>query len=125
MARSLEIICTGCGDRSLVRAEPVFEGFRKAGEAFICLNCGHRYESEVVTPFAKRDAGPDVFSAAEREAPKLSIFAEDELHKSCRWCKHFIISAFDQKCGVTLQQTEATDLCLKFESKENPGEADA
>lgn len=118
--RNLEINCRNCGKTALVRAEPVYEGFRRTGEAFVCLGCGFRYPSEAETPFAVHEAKPDVFTAEEkRKAP--SIFGEEEFGHSCRWCAHYVVNPFDQRCGLTGKTVDATDVCFKFLRKNGSG----
>ena len=114
---SLEIHCTVCGTVALARKEPVYEGFKKTGEAFICTACGARFASAEETPFAKKDARPNVFSDADKPSP-LSIFSDDERQRTCGWCRHFVVNPFSQRCGLTNKETQAIDLCVRFEKKE-------
>lgn len=116
MARSMEIRCTACGRLALVRAEPVYDGFVRTGETFVCTACGKQYADAASTPFVAQQAAPNVFKPADFER-KLSIFDESEVRRSCRWCRHFVVSPFDQKCGLTQKTVEATDLCLQFTAK--------
>ena len=62
MAASREIHCEACETDSLVRSEPVYDGFTKTGEAFVCVSCGHRYEDEESTPFKSGGRKPQIFS---------------------------------------------------------------
>jgi hypothetical protein len=116
MRKSLEIVCTECGKAALVRAEPVYDGFKKIGEAFICTSCGHRYASEAETPFVETVRKPSVFT--EKDKPVApNIFSDDEREHCCTWCKHFVVNPFTQRCGLTNSFTEATNLCVRFEKK--------
>ncbi|MBP5319371.1 MAG: hypothetical protein J6334_00165 [Kiritimatiellae bacterium] len=122
MPRSKEIICTACGARSMTRAEPVYEGFKKVGEQFFCLHCGHCYPSEAETPFVQPDdTRPKIFTDQDKPE-KPAIFSEDERHHSCAWCRHFVVNPFTQRCGLTNAFTEATHLCLRFEKRETDPE---
>jgi len=114
--RSSEINCASCGRTALVRTEPVYEGFKKTGEVFICTLCGARYDSAEVTPFAKSGARPRVFTADDKPAA-LSIFSDDERRRCCCWCRHFVVNPFSQRCGLSNRETQATDLCARFEAK--------
>ena len=116
--RSMEIQCTACGATTLVRADPVYDGFKKTGEAFICMACGTRYASAEVTPFVHAASCPRVFTEADKPQA-LSIFSDDERQKSCGWCTHFVVNPFSQRCGLTNKETQATDLCVRFEKKVN------
>lgn len=114
--KSMEIHCEACGETALVRAEPVYDGFKKTGEAFICLNCGKRYACAEETPFLSAVSRPKVFSDADKpKAP--SIFSEDERQRSCGWCAHFVVNPFSQRCGLSNKETESTNLCVRFERK--------
>lgn len=119
MNHSAEILCTGCGKRALVRAEPVYDGFKKVGETFVCTVCGKRYPSEAETPFVSAAKRPALFTEADKpKAP--SIFRDDERKHSCCWCKNFVVNPFEQRCGLTNRAVEATDLCLRFVARKEP-----
>lgn len=122
-AHSLEINCTACGKTAFVRAEPVFHGFTKVGEAYICLACGHRYASAAETPFVEStgENGGGLFHATPKK-DLADLLGIDGRHHSCRWCAHWILHPFEQRCGLTNKKTESTDECDRFEEKprENP-----
>ncbi|NLL84390.1 MAG: hypothetical protein GX230_09150 [Lentisphaerae bacterium] len=113
MASSREINCTACGKTALARLEPLYEDFRKVGEEAICTACGHRYASPEETPFAKASSRPRVFTDADKPR-EIKVFSDDERRKSCAWCAHFVINPFNQRCGLTNKEVEATDLCFNF-----------
>lgn len=117
--KSMEIQCASCGQRALVRAEPVYDGFKKVGEAFVCTACGRRYASAAETPFARGPERPRVFTESDRPRA-LSVFSDDERQKSCGWCAHFVVNPFSQRCGLTNKETQATDLCVRFEKRAEP-----
>ncbi len=120
----IEIQCAACGKLTLARAEPLYDGFKKTGEAFICTGCGARYASAAETPFASAaPARPHIFSDADKPRP-LSIFSDDERQRSCGWCRHFVVNPFSQRCGLSNKATEATDLCARFEKKTSAPDAD-
>lgn len=117
----MEIKCGECGTVALARPEPVYDGFTKTGTHYICTECGKVYESEEETPFIKTVGKPDVFGEDDKpETP--SIFSDDERRKSCSWCRHFVVNPFSQRCGLTNRETEATDLCVRFEKKDSEEE---
>lgn len=121
---SMEIHCTACGKTTLVRADPIYEGFKKVGEAFICIGCGHRYPSEAETPFVEeRDNRPKIFTEADKPRA-LSIFSDDERQHSCCWCEHFVVNPFTQRCGLTNRYTDATDVCVRFKKKDEKKKAE-
>ena len=112
----MEIQCEGCGTTAIAKPEAVYEGFKKIGTHYICLECGKVYPSEEETPFVQPSAKPAIFT--EDDKPDLSsIFSDDERQKSCGWCKHFVVNPFAQRCGLTNSAVDATDLCLQFEKK--------
>lgn len=114
MTNSREINCTACGQTALTRVEPVYEGFKKTGEEVICTACGHRYTDMVTVPFTSAAAKPRVFTEADKPR-QLNIFSDDERRKCCAWCAHFVVNPFNQRCGRTNREVEATDLCISFE----------
>ena len=128
--RKMEIRCSGCGEVALVRPEPVYEGFKKTGEAYICTSCGKRYASAEETPFADAPKMPQVFTDADREVivPKVftdadrevapKVFDDSERQHCCGWCRHLVLSPFGQRCGKRNRFTEATDVCEAFEKKD-------
>jgi len=120
MAASMEIQCTACGALTLARKEPVYEGFKKCGEAYVCTGCGARYASAEETPFVQAARRPRVFTEADKPRA-LEIFSEDERRHSCGWCRHFVVNPFSQRCGLTNSETQATDLCVRFEKRDEPG----
>jgi len=44
------------------------------------------------------------------------IFAEDEKGRNCRYCKHYVVNPFTQRCGLHGRTVEATDTCEDFQS---------
>ena len=113
---SMEIKCTACGKVTLVRAEPIYNGFKKVGETFSCIACGHCYASAAETPFMRQAARPAIFSDEDR--PKVpTVFSEDERQHCCAWCQHFVVNPFNQRCGLSNQDIQATDLCVRFEKR--------
>ena len=122
--KSMEIHCAVCRAVTLVRAEPVYDGFKKTGEAFICTACGARYASAAETPFAHTASRPRVFTEADK--PHMpSVFSDDERQRSCAWCKHFVVNPFSPRCGLANKETQATDLCVRFEKKEQKEDSPA
>jgi hypothetical protein len=112
MPASLEILCSACGADTLVRREPVYDGFKKTGEQFLCAACGHSYASEADVPF-KRERNVAVFSEADRP-DVVKVFREDERGGTCRVCKHYVKNPFVQRCGLHRKEVEATDTCPDF-----------
>ena len=53
---------------------------------------------------------------------KADIFASDEMGKNCRHCKHYVVNPFIQRCGLSHREVQATDLCERFDKKEEPAE---
>jgi len=111
-----EINCSACGEVTLVRAEPVYDGFKKVGESFVCTACGKQYASEEETPFVNAVAKPAFFTEADRPE-KVSIFTEEERQRCCAYCREMVLNPFGQRCGLTNRFVEATDLCEKFAKK--------
>jgi rubredoxin len=96
----------------------VYEGFRKTGERFVCLACGHVYSDESSVPWkgAKR---PPIFDESDKSA-RPGIFSSDDRARNCRHCKHYLVNPFTQRCGLHNRPVEATDVCERFEPKPDP-----
>ena len=114
--KSMEIRCAVCHEVTLVRVEPVYDGFKKTGESYICTACGARYASADETPFIQPTSRPQVFTDADKPSTP-AIFSDDERQKCCGWCSHFVVNPFSQRCGLSNKETQATDLCVRFEKK--------
>lgn len=122
MNKAVEIACTACGADALLRREPRYEGFRKVGERLLCAACGHEYPSEADVPFKQKRA-PSVFGA--EDAPKtVRVFARDERGRNCRYCRHYVVNPFTQRCGLHHKEIQATDQCEDFDPKPPPEKKD-
>ncbi len=122
MASSTAIQCTACGQESWVLREPLYEGFTKVGETFVCAACGHVYASEDDVPYVV-SRGPALFTEADR-TPAPAVFAEDEQKRLCRYCRHYVVNPFTQWCGVHKREVEATDTCDQFSLREGAERSD-
>ena len=112
---AVEIICTACGQESLLKREPRYDGFKKTGESLSCASCGHPYPSEADVPF-KMKAGPKVFDDSDAPRP-IKVFRENEAEQLCRHCRHFVVNPFIQRCSQHSKLVEATDSCAQFTKK--------
>ncbi len=120
--QSMAMICPACNEDTFVRREPIYDGFRKAGETILCVSCGHVFSNEDEIPF-KDTAGPTVFSDADR-SKRVEIFRSDEKGHNCRHCTHYIVNPFIQRCGLHETDVQATDLCDDFKPKADDDEDD-
>ncbi len=98
-----------------MRREPVYEGFKKTGERLFCSACGYQYKSEEDIPYKTRKK-VNIFTE-EDKSQALDIFKDDERRKNCRYCVHYVVNPFAQRCGLHNKFIEATDLCDDFERK--------
>lgn len=122
-ASSIEILCRACGAETLLRREPIYDGFKKVGETLLCSACGHVYETEADVPF-KAGSVPSIFSEADK--PKtVRVFRSDEANRNCRHCAHYVVNPFTQRCGLHHREVQAADCCDDFEAKsDNTGDDD-
>jgi len=111
----LDIICSECGADAIVRREPVYEGFKKVGEQFKCSACGHIYESEAEVPF-KEKKKVAVFDESDK-ARRIDVFDAEERGRNCRYCDHYLVNPFTQRCALHFKEVQATDYCDDFEPK--------
>jgi hypothetical protein len=108
----LEIICTACNADTLLKREPVYEGFTKTGEELSCASCGHVYASEADVPF-KAQHKVTVFTEEDRP-DKVEVFGDDEKQRVCRYCTHYVVNPFAQRCDLHAKFVDATDYCDDF-----------
>ncbi len=113
MKKEVEILCLACGEESLLVRSPKYEGFAKVGEILTCCACGQEYASETDVPF-KTESGPDVFDESDRSRD-IRIFSDSEKGHICRYCAHYVVNPFTQRCSKHLKTVEATDSCGDFE----------
>lgn len=109
-----KVVCPSCGEESFFKRVPRYDGFKKIGESLKCAACGHEFaaESEVPKPRAK----PAIFD--ESDAPRtVQVFQDDEKGRFCRYCRHFVVNPFTQRCGRNQKTVEATDSCTDFEAR--------
>jgi len=117
MAKSnLEISCPECGEITLLRREPVYEGFTKTGETLSCSGCGKTFECEAEVPF-EIDSRPEIFTASDKPA-SAEVFDESEKHRVCRYCVNYTVNPFTQWCSLHKKDVEATDTCDRFKRQE-------
>jgi len=133
---SVEIICAACGADTLIRREPVYEGFKKTGQKLSCAACGHEYASEEDVPFKGRSTSsifgeedrprrPEVFAEEDRSR-RPEVFAAAERGRNCRHCRHYLLNPFTQRCGLHQKEVRATDVCDDFAPPGiDPSESDA
>ena len=114
--KNIEIICSACGEDTLLKREPIYEGFAKTGEELTCSACGHVFESEEAVPFKELEAAPEIFSDADR-SESVDLFEEDENKSLCRYCANYVINPFMQFCSAHKKEVQATDSCNQFEEK--------
>jgi hypothetical protein len=119
--KSIEIICTACGEDALVRREPVYEGFKKIGERCFCSACGHEFDPEEI-PYKGKDK-PRIFTADDA-SKDVEVFADEERARNCRHCMHYVVNPFVQRCGLHNRFIEATDICGDFTRAEPDNEAE-
>ena len=115
MAESKTIRCPACGEESLLKRVPRYEGFKKVGESLKCVDCGHEFADEAEAPPAKKK--PAIFT--EEDAPKaVRIFQDAEKGRCCRYCRHYVVNPFTQRCSFHRKEVQATDVCAQFERRD-------
>ena len=117
---AVEIACPACGQDSLLKRAPKYDGFIKVGEILSCAACGYVFADEAQVPFRKKKplAG---FERKNIPAPP-KVFRDSEAARLCRHCMHYVVNPFLQRCARTHKEVEATDSCAQFEPKPEPEE---
>jgi len=116
----MQQLCKGCGQQCLFISKPVFDGFTKVGEVETCTACGHSQSplaSDKPEPANKTPAKNEAFDRifADVEPERIRIEGQDDEVRFCRHCKNYLINAWNQRCGISLEEVSATDTCDKFE----------
>lgn len=111
----VEIKCTACGQESLLKRTPKYDGFRKAGESLTCADCGHEYASEEEVPYTRKQT-PRIFDESDA-ARQVKVFKPHEADHLCRFCRHYVVNPFVQRCSLQGKPVEATDSCARFSKK--------
>ncbi|MDA3798125.1 MAG: hypothetical protein PF692_03485 [Kiritimatiellae bacterium] len=118
-----KVICEKCGEETFLRTEPIYEGFKKIGDAYFCMLCGFEYQEEALQD-AKSDEKKNSFFTEDDLEKVPDLFAEEKDANSCWKCKNYIINAFQQKCGLTQRNVSAMDVCFSFEKEEKESAVD-
>jgi hypothetical protein len=113
----LEITCTECGVETLVRKEPVYDGFKKVGEKVFCASCGHEFSDENNVPYMEKKPALSIFDDSDKPK-KLDIFKDEERVQNCRHCEYYLVNPFVQRCSLHEKEVDATDVCFDFKLKE-------
>lgn len=115
MSSPVEILCPGCGQESLLKRIPRYDGFKKTGEVLACASCGHEFPGEADVPFKQKRVSR-VFG--ESDQPRVvKVFDPGEADTLCRHCRHYVVNPFCQRCGLKSRLVEATDTCESFEKR--------
>jgi len=110
-----EIVCSECGADVLVKRETVYDGFKKVGEEFSCPICRHKFASEEDVPY-KASKKLSIFD--ESDKPRvIDVFADEERCQNCRYCDHYMVNPFTQRCALHFKEVKATDCCADFVQK--------
>lgn len=118
MTKPRPIRCPACGEETLLKREPVFEGFRRVGETLSCLSCGEPFADEEAVPYvdARR---PQIFTEDERSPTVDVLDAASGPPAICRHCEHYVVNPFIQRCNLHQRIVEATDTCPDFARRED------
>ena len=116
--KPIEIICPACGEDSLLRRTPRYDGFRRVGENLACSSCGHSFADEAEVPFKTKPQSALFDRSALETRPR--IFKRDDARRLCRHCVHYVINPFVQRCALQQKEVEATDSCARFKPRRKP-----
>jgi hypothetical protein len=118
-SRTMDGKCLACGQEVLFIKEAVYDGFTKTGDVLKCSSCGASQDA----PDAGGDDDPliantpsklpSIFSEEDR-SPGIDLFADGENRIICRYCEHYVLNPFTQRCGKHDKEVEATDTCFDF-----------
>lgn len=120
MSSSLEIVCDACGEETLLRREPVYDGFTKVGEALSCMACGKAFADEADIPY-KIARKIEIFTEADRSQAE-DVFDNDADTRNCRHCESYLKNPFTQWCTRHRKDVDAMDTCEAFKRKKEDDE---
>ncbi len=115
---SRTIICTACGQESLLKRVPRYAGFTRVGEILSCVACGQVFADEAAVPFKQKKTIAGLDSRQLRPPPR--IFRSDENARLCRYCASYVVNPFVQRCARWQKEVEATDTCEHFSPQPAP-----
>ena len=110
--KPVEMICPACSAEALLVRTLKYDGFTKVGETLKCAACGHEFAAEQDVPF-KTVRKIQVFDESDA-ARKIVLFRDDEKQRACRYCTHYLVNPFTQRCAIHKKDVEATDICAQF-----------
>lgn len=116
-----KILCPACGQESLLKRAPRYDGFTRVGETLACAACGHAFADEAAVPYLEKKtlAGFD----AKQLPPPPRVFGKNENARLCRYCVNYVVNPFVQWCSRQKKEVEATDTCRQFSPKPEPAPA--
>ena len=117
-AKSFEILCPACGQESLLKRTPHYDGFTRIGEKLSCAACGHGFADEAAVPFKTKKTLAGFGREDVPVAPR--VFQPNENARLCRYCENYIVNPFIQRCSRLKKEVEATDTCEHFKPKPEP-----
>ena len=118
----VEIICQNCKQETLLKREPIYNGFNKIGTKLICTGCNFIFVNEADIIFKKSETKKFIFTD-EDISREEKIFDKNENSKLCRYCTYYIVNPFTQYCSSNRKEVQATDSCNKFK-KSSPKKID-
>jgi len=96
------IKCPQCGEKSFIKTENIYEGFKVIGVKKTCGLCGYEIKDEDKIEFI--------------EDPK--ILSDEPEKKFCRDCIYYVVHPWTQKCTLLNKEVTALDSCEKFQRKD-------
>lgn len=108
--------CPACKQEVMFVTEAQYDGFTKIGDKRRCTNCG--YETGASAPTVKK-ADPFAGIFKDDDLPEVpQVFDGDENARFCRYCAHYVVNPFRQRCMKFEKDVDATDTCPSFEKME-------
>lgn len=107
--------CPSCNKDVLFVSEKQYDGFSVVGEILRCTECGGEQQASETAATKKADPLADLFSDADLEK-NPQVFDGNENATMCRYCMHYVVNPFRQRCMVHEKDVDATDTCGDFEA---------
>ena len=113
-----KIFCPACGQESVLKRAPRYDGFTRVGETLACAACGHVFADEAAVPYQEKKALAG-FDEKQLPAPPR-VFQQNENARLCRHCANYVVNPFVQRCSRLKKEVEATDTCPQFSPRPEP-----
>ena len=92
-------VCPSCKERTFIKTEKKYDGFKVIGKKKVCAFCGYEFKSDEEINYIKNKP---LFNDA------------DEIKNFCRDCQYYVVNPWIQKCTLKNEEVTALDGCSEY-----------